>query len=323
MNTTRPGDAEFRATGRVSAYDPPPEGVPRGGAATAGRLVAFAGLSLVALFVVPAVVYPFIQFGSAVTGTRLIGFGVMACLSMLLATALSVRLFRERWSAATRLSTDALGRWPIVGGFAAGWFAIAIPAGLLIWLGVLHVVPAAPGSWEQGALLALAILAPAALTEELGLRGYAFTLLQRAWGPGAAIAISSVLFGLLHLFNPGVTPWSVAMVALAGVFLAVVRLAFDSLWAAWLAHLAYNFVQVAVFHSPVSGLAIPQPNYRTVAAGADWLTGGQWGPEAGAAAAVGMLGVTFLLAIHARWIAVHRRGWRFDIEWRPSRRRES
>lgn len=327
MKTTRPDASGFRATGRVSAYEPDDD-AGRGGPAMptrafAARLIAFVGLSLLALAVVPAVLYPFIQFSGAITGKRLIAFGVMSCAAMLMATALTVRLFGESWRETTRLGSDSLGKWPLLGGLAAGWFAIAVPAGLLIWAGALRIVPAEAGNWWEGAGLALAILVPAALTEELALRGYAFTLLRRTWGVAAAVTLTSAAFGLLHLFNPGVTAQSVAMVALAGVFLALVRLALDSLWAAWLAHLAYNFVQLAVLHTPVSGLAVPQPYYRTISNGPAWLTGGAWGPEAGAAAAFGMLGVSFLLAVHAGWVTVHRRGWRFDISWRPRGRRES
>jgi hypothetical protein len=329
VNTTRPDAEGFHATGRVSAYGPaeggdaPPVGPTMSRGVAAARLVAFVGVSLVAIAVAPALLYPFIRITGSLTGTRLIGYGVMSSVAMLVSTALVVRWFGESWRDTTRLSVDGLGRWPLLGGLAAGCFAMAVPAGLLIWTGALRVVPAEAGSWWAGAGLALAILVPAALTEELALRGFAFTLLQRAWGVAVAVAVTSVVFGLLHLLNPGVTAQSVALVTLAGVFLALVRLAFDSLWAAWLAHLAYNFVQLAVLHSPVSGLAVPQPFYRTVSAGPDWLTGGAWGPEAGAAAALGMLGVSFLLAIHAGWMQVHRRGWRFDITWRPSGRRES
>ncbi|HVT40817.1 MAG TPA: hypothetical protein VHE78_17390, partial [Gemmatimonadaceae bacterium] len=79
------------------------------------------------------------------------------------------------------------------------------------------------------------------------------------------------------------------------LFLASVRLATGSLYAAFVAHLAWNFVQGAVLHAPVSGLALPAPGYRAVDAGPAWLTGGAWGPEGGLAAAAGMLGATFLL----------------------------
>ena len=326
--TTRPDAEGFHATGRVSAYEPderdaaPPAGPTRRKGIVIARLIAFAGVSTVAIAVVPALLYPFIRITTSLTGTRLIAYGVMSSAAMLIATALVVRWFHESWRDTTRLSVDAAGRWPLFGGLAAGWFAILIPAGLLIGVGALRIVPAEAGSWWEGAGLALAILAPAALTEELALRGYAFTLIRRAWGTVAAVSWSAMLFGVLHLLNPGVTVQSVAVVALAGVFLAIVRLAFDSLWAAWLAHLAFNFVQLAVLHTAVSGFAIPQPHYRTISAGPAWLTGGEWGPEAGAAATIGMVGVSFLLAVHAGWIEVHRRGWRFDITRRPAGRRE-
>ncbi len=287
-----------------------------------GRLLAFAGITVVAGIVVPAVLYPAVRAAHAVVGGAFLGADAMTCIATIVATAITVRIFGESWRLSTRLGADALGAWPLLGGIASGWFAIAAPTGLLIWMGALRLVPAEQGSWWVGAGLAASILVPAALSEELVLRGYAFTLLQRAWGVRAAVAGTSLAFGLLHLFNPGVTVQAILCVTLAGVFLALVRLAFNSLWAAWLAHFAFNFVQVAVFHTPVSGLAVPQPYYRTVSAGPVWLTGGAWGPEAGAAAALGMLGVSFLLAIRAGWVRVRRRGWRFDIDVRPHGRRE-
>ena len=295
---------------------------PRPARAAIARLVAFIGVCTLAVFVTPAMLYPLVQVAGEVTGTRLVAYGAMSCLALFAATAITVRWFGESWRAATRLSVDALGAWPLLGGLAAGWFAIAVPTGFLLWIGAMRIVPADAGQWADAAALALAILTPAALTEELMVRGYAFTLLQRAWGAPTAVATTSIAFGLLHLFNPGVSAQAIAMVTLAGVFLALVRLAFDSLWAAWLAHLAYNFVQLAVFHTAVSGIAVPQPYYRTVTLGPVWLTGGLWGPEAGAAAALGMFGVSFPLAIYAGWIHVRRRGWRLDISWRPHGRRE-
>lgn len=305
MTTTRPETSQRGASGRVVA-----------------RVAAFIGLALVANVVVPAVVYPFVRVLREAGAGQLIGFGVMSCAAMIAATMVTVRLFGESWSATTRLGADTLGWRPLALGLAAGWFAIAVPTGALVWSGALRIVPAAPGNWWEGAALALAVLVPAALTEELALRGFAFTLLQRQWGAVVAVAATSVVFGLLHLFNPGVSVQSVLMVTLAGVFLALVRLAFDSLWAAWAAHLAYNFVQLALFHTAVSGLAVPQPYYQTVAVGPAWLTGGAWGPEAGAAAACGLLVVSFLLAVHAGWVRVHRRGWRIDIDMRPDGRGE-
>jgi membrane protease YdiL (CAAX protease family) len=305
MATRRPVPAEDRASGRVVA-----------------RLIAFIGISLVAVVVVPAMLFPFARAAHVLAGAQLIGFGVLTCASMLVSTAVTLRMFGESWREATRLGWDAVGRWPLGGGLAAGWFAMVVPAGLLIWIGALRIVPADAGNWWESTGLALALLVPSALTEELAVRGYAFTLLRRAWGASTAVVATSIAFGCAHLLNPGVTVQAVVMVTVAGVFLALVRLAFDSLWAAWIAHVAYNVVQVVVFHTAVSGLALPQPYYRTVSAGPVWLTGGAWGPEGGAAAAFGMFVVSFLLAVYAGWVRIHRRGWRLDIDWRPTGRRE-
>jgi uncharacterized protein len=143
---------------------------------------------------------------------------------------------------------------------------------------------------------ALVILAAPALMEELLARGYALGVIARRYGEVPAIAITSLGFGLLHLANPGASAWSVGAVVIAGVFLAAVRLVTGSLAAAWLAHLAFNWVQGGVLHAPISGLTfLPMPNYRAEASGPAWLTGGDWGLEAGAATAVTLLVVTFLL----------------------------
>ena len=50
-----------------------------------------------------------------------------------------------------------------------------------------------------------------------------------------AVLLTSLMFGLLHLTNPGATAESVALVTLAGIFLAGVRVVLDSLYAAWMA----------------------------------------------------------------------------------------
>jgi membrane protease YdiL (CAAX protease family) len=120
-------------------------------------------------------------------------------------------------------------------------------------------------------------------------RGYPFLVLREAAGPGLAVALTSVVFGVLHLQNPGATVASVAVVTLAGVFLAGVLLATGSLWAAFTAHLAWNWTMSGLLHAAVSGLPFATPDYRVVDAGPDWLTGGAWGPEGGAGAAGGML----------------------------------
>jgi hypothetical protein len=93
----------------------------------------------------------------------------------------------------------------------------------------------------------------------------------------------------LHLLNPGVTWESVLLVILAGVFLAMVRVVFDSLYAAWAAHAGWNWVMAVPLHAAVSGSRFESPDYRAVTLGPEWISGGAWGPEGGLAAALGML----------------------------------
>lgn len=66
----------------------------------------------------------------------------------------------------------------------------------------------------------VAVQLGAAVTEELLFRGLALQALERLCGSWVALAITAVLFGLLHLANPGATVWSSFAIAVeAGVLL--------------------------------------------------------------------------------------------------------
>lgn len=173
---------------------------------------------------------------------------------------------------------------------ASGAAAIALPTAVLIGAGMLTFVAAPPTEVTRTVLMSVAVLAPAALTEELLMRGYPFTVLRGTWGWPVATAVTSIVFGLLHLQNPGATPSAIANVIAAGLFLAGVRVVTGSLAAAWVAHFAWNWVLAAGFHAAVSGLPFGTPGYRLVDSGPDWLTGGVWGPEGGLLASAGMIG---------------------------------
>jgi hypothetical protein len=57
-----------------------------------------------------------------------------------------------------------------------------------------------------------------------------------------------------------------------------------------MAHLAWNFMMAVVLHASVSGLEFQAPLYKAVTAGPSWLSGGEWGPEGGLVAALGLIG---------------------------------
>lgn len=176
---------------------------------------------------------------------------------------------------------------------ALGALAIAVPSAALLALGWLQIVPAAPGSSLGAAGAALAVLIPAALWEELFVRGYAFAVLRERWGPLPAIVVTSQVFGLMHLLNSGATIHAFVVVILAGLLLGLIREATRSLYAAWAAHLAWNVVLVVLFHATVSGLTMAAPDYRMIDTGPDWATGGKWGPEGGYFAAAGIIAASW------------------------------
>ncbi len=100
-------------------------------------------------------------------------------------------------------------------------------------------------------LFTVAILAP--LVEEVYFRGIVMGWLRRHWGIAWAVALSSLIFGIMHLkwFTPGgLSGWvATGELVAMGVLLAVVALRTGSLWASILTHAVNNFCAalVAVF----------------------------------------------------------------------------
>ena len=209
------------------------------------------------------------------------------------------RIDHRPWSE-VGLQRDAAAPGKLLLGFLIGGGAIALTIAALIalrWLRLEHT-----GDVLGHPILRLtAILIPAALAEELICRGYILSAIRDALGWTWAVALTSIGFGLMHLGNPGADARSVILVTLAGVFLAAIRIATNSLYAAWAAHFAWNWVMGGIFHAAISGVSFAAPSYRYVDAGPDWATGGQWGPEGGAVAGVAMVAGTLLL-----WKRVHR-----------------
>lgn len=227
----------------------------------------------------------------------------LECLAVLVATRYATTSIDSIGWNGVALGRAAWRPGVLVLAFAAGAVAIALPTGAAIATGALGFVPAPPDPVARNLALSVAVLAPAALTEELLLRGYPFVVLRDRWGVPVTMAVTSMLFGILHLSNPGATPTAISNVMAAGVFLAGIRVVTGSLAAAWAAHFAWNWTLSGGFHAAVSGLPFGTPRYKLVDTGSDWLSGGAWGPEGSVLVAVGMMG-TFAALV---WVTGRRR----------------
>ncbi|HEU4628150.1 MAG TPA: type II CAAX endopeptidase family protein, partial [Gemmatimonadaceae bacterium] len=274
---------------------------PHGALRTPWRLAVFVAAVAVSLVVVNAVVVPLVAGVAWFAAGQRLELAWWAFLAaVLLAHVVSFRFAGGDWTA-VRLGRAAARPRAVLTGVAIGVVAIGVPALLLLAVGWLRAQPAAPGSSLAAGARLLVALAPAALGEELLVRGYAFAALRHGAGDGWAVALTSVAFGLLHLQNEGANLQAVGQVVFAGVWLCGVLLATESLYAAWAAHLGWNWVMAAVLHAPVSGLTFAVPDFRVIDAGPDWATGGAWGPEGGLGATLGMaLTLTFLFARRTR-----------------------
>jgi membrane protease YdiL (CAAX protease family) len=259
-------------------------------AAAIGRILLFVLLLLVCFFVVDALLSPVLVRIVGSTGQRLRINTFVELAGAVAATTIMVRSIDKRPWADLGLSRDAAAARPLIIGWCIGAAAIAGACAVLAVLGLIRFVPTASSGWLGAALRITLVLVPSALAEELICRGYLLSVTRDAVGIRWAVLLTSVMFGLLHLTNPGASAESVALVTLAGVFLAAVRVVLDSLYAAWMAHLAWNWVMAVPLHAAVSGVRFESPEYQAVTSPPAWLSGGAWGPEGGAMAGLGMIG---------------------------------
>jgi uncharacterized protein len=272
-----------------------------GGLRSPWRLAFFAVALIAASIVAALFIAPLLAkfYATPAIGAETIA-SFVDVLATLAATWLALRWIDHKPWSDVGLDRSAAKPKVVAGGFVLGGGAIALPIIFLILVGWLRSTPVTSVQWDHPIIRVTALLLPAALAEELLTRGYLLTVLRDAWNWPASVAVTSIAFGLLHLRNPGANLQSVALVTLAGVFLATLRIATGSLYAGWAAHFAWNWMMAAVFHASVSGLPFDAPGYRYVDAGPDWATGGVWGPEGGIPAGVAMVGVTALLLLRLR-----------------------
>ena len=145
----------------------------------------------------------------------------------------------------------------------------------------------------------LMIFALVGWNEEVMSRGYHLQTissgLNLAWG----LAISSAIFGALHLTNPHATLMSAAGIFLAGLLLGYAYVRTGQLWCSIGLHIGWNFFEGVVLGFPVSGLA----TFRLVEtriSGPDLWTGGAFGPEAGLIVVPAILAGAALIHFYGR-----------------------
>lgn len=126
--------------------------------------------------------------------------------------------------------------------------------------------------------------------------GVQWSWVSAKWAVIFALLLSSLLFSLGHLANPGATYLSTLNIFLAGAVLGYPFVATGSIALPVGLHFAWNYFQSAVFGLPVSGNQFYQGILKSDVSGPELFTGGEFGPEGGIIGLIGL--IVMIIFIH-------------------------
>jgi membrane protease YdiL (CAAX protease family) len=123
----------------------------------------------------------------------------------------------------------------------------------------------------------------------------------------AAIAVSALLFGILHGFNENASALSILSHSLGGVMYGIAFVGTNRIWLPFGLHFGWNYTMARVFGFSISGGPPARaPFMRQHDAGSAMLTGGAYGPEGGLISIILRL---LVIAHTVTWIRYkHRKG---------------
>ncbi len=171
-------------------------------------------------------------------------------------------------------------------GLGIGALMFAAVVGIGVVSGSLTYAGLAGGSLVLIVLLLIAFMVQS-MSEELLCRGYFLVSIANRQNLAVAIIVSSCVFGLLHIVNPGVTFLAILNIVLFGIFAGIYMLKRGNLWGIGAIHATWNFTQGSVFGIHVSGLNVTESVFSFIPAGnLTLINGGSFGMEAGLAASI-------------------------------------
>ena len=140
--------------------------------------------------------------------------------------------------------------------------------------------------WEKQ-LFSFTLFFLVAVSEEIFFRGILFRMINRRWNIWAALVISALIFGGLHILNNNATLWSSIAIAIeAGSLLGAAYAYCKNIWLPIGIHWIWNYTQGNILGFPVSGEDNVTSIITPEISGPQWLTGGTFGAEASVISAV-------------------------------------
>jgi membrane protease YdiL (CAAX protease family) len=161
------------------------------------------------------------------------------------------------------------------------------------------------------ALLLVGVLVEEVLNRSFTIRGIEALTRSR----GVAVLASAVLFGLVHAVNPEASTTSVASAMVGGIMYGLAFVQSGRIWMPVGVHASWNLLQGCVFGFSVSGQRFP--SLLHIVTNDHRLSGGPYGPEAGA---IGLLGRFLVIGLLLGWHALKRRRSATENPYRQERR---
>ena len=161
----------------------------------------------------------------------------------------------------------------------------------IVWLSVLMLLMGAAGVFSfgnlalHGARIAKfsvfwgAYFLLVGFFEEFSFRGYTLFTVASGIGFWPAAIVLSLIFGGLHLLNPGEVWVGALAAALIGLFFCLTIRRTGTLWFAVGMHASWDWGESFLYSVPDSGGTTPGHLMNPSFHGSHWLTGGSVGPE--------------------------------------------
>jgi membrane protease YdiL (CAAX protease family) len=207
--------------------------------------------------------------------------------------ALWIRLFERRSFAGAGLVVKSNAGRSYAGGYGLGLLmggAVVLAVWLLGGYGLETESHLSPGDLAPILIMMFAFALQSG-TEEFVFRGWMLSRIAERHGIWAGIIANSLLFTLMHIEVGESGPVSVAArvifiltTFLFSVFLSLLVIREKSIWGAAAWHAAWNWIFIAFFALPTTGIELNLvpliADLAPVAGSPGWLTGGAEGPEA-------------------------------------------
>lgn len=149
-------------------------------------------------------------------------------------------------------------------------------------------------------LLSLASYFIGACCEEIVFRGIILRFIGIKWNSVAAFVISSVLFGLIHILNYGMTWMGIVGIIVVGFMFGATYLYSGSIWMPLGIHWIWNVLEDTIFGSAVSGHSADGSMIQAQFHGSDLMTGGSCGIEASVVTIVFAVIITIYFLLRSR-----------------------